>query len=79
MSHAPLVVGLLGHNGMIGSKILAELTPLHQDKTITLIVLHRASSDLSKIDEGIEKRVIDLEAEDGPAYDAALQGIQVLM
>lgn len=74
-----VAVGLLGHNGLVGSKLLAELTTLHKDNKLTLVILHRASSDLSTIADGIEKRVIDLTAEDGPDYDAALKGIDLLM
>lgn len=79
MSVGSFTVGLLGHNGMIGSKLAAELTSLHQSGRLNLVVLHRASSDISMVADDIETRVIDLEAEDGSAYDTAIAGIQILM
>ena len=76
---SPTTVGLLGHTGLVGKKLLPELAALHAEGKIALTVLHRSSSDLSAIPEGVAARVLDLTAADGPEYDKSVEGLQVIM
>lgn len=73
-----LVVGILGHNGRVGSAILNELAP-HNGKHLTVIVLHRPSSDISNVPKGIETRSIDLDKPDGEDFNRAVAGLHILM
>lgn len=76
------VVALLNHSGNVGKEILSTLIKAHQSDQSgehKIIVLHRASSDTSKIPQGIEKRVIDLNGGDETSISKAIEGIEVLM
>ena len=73
-----LTIGIMGHNGRIGAALSALLVKAHQAARIKLVVLHRSSSDISKIPSGIEKRVIDLEGDVG-SLRPAFSGINVMM
>lgn len=76
---SPTTVGLLGHTGLVGKKLLPELAALHAVGKIALTVLHRPSSDLSPVPKGVPTRVLDLTAADGPAYDKSVEGLQVIL
>jgi hypothetical protein len=76
---SPITVGLIGHNGLVGAKILAHFAALQTEGKIKLVVLHRPGSSISAVPSDIEKRAIDLTAADGPAFDAAVQGLDVLV
>ncbi|WWD10219.1 hypothetical protein V865_008353 [Kwoniella europaea PYCC6329] len=56
-------VGLFGFTGTVGSAVLSPLIDAHKDDKINLIILHRESSDLSKIpsDANVEKRLVYLD------------------
>jgi len=75
----PITVGLLGHTGRVGSEILKNLIKYNQAGLIKPIVLHRPSSDISKIPSGIETRVLDLANDEPAQHLAAVEGINVVM
>ncbi|KAK6902858.1 hypothetical protein I203_108118 [Kwoniella mangroviensis CBS 8507] len=56
-------VGLFGFTGTVGSAVLSPLIDAHKDDKINLIILHRESSDLSKIpsNANVEKRLVYLD------------------
>ncbi|WVQ79531.1 hypothetical protein IAT38_001630 [Cryptococcus sp. DSM 104549] len=68
---SPITVGLIGSNGIVGSNFLPYLATAHKEGKIKLTVLHREGSDLSKVPEGVEKRVLDL---DGGKADKSVVG-----
>ena len=70
-------IALMGHNGQVGKALLETLVPMHK-KTIALVVLHRASSDLSTVPAGVEKRVIDLD-KGAEANAAAVRGLDIVL
>ena len=76
---SPITIGLLGHNGLIGATVLQELAPLDASGKVHLVVIHRPASSTETIPAGIEKRSLDLTAADGPAYDEAVKGLQVVL
>ena len=78
MTSTPTTVGLLGHNGRVGTAILSALAPLH-GTNYTVVILHRPGSNLSSVPSGIETREIDLSKEDGKDFDAAVKGLHVLV
>ncbi|WVW83151.1 hypothetical protein I302_105169 [Kwoniella bestiolae CBS 10118] len=55
-------IGLLGFSGRVGSALIGPLLEAHRDGKINLIILHRVTSDLSKIpfEVAVEKRVVEL-------------------
>jgi len=71
-------VGILGHNGLVGAALIPSLVKAHQANQLKLVVLHRATSDVSKIPSGIEKRVIDLAA-GVDAIKSVVKGINILL
>jgi hypothetical protein len=75
----PHTIGLIGHNGNVGSAVLAALLPAHKSGSIKLAILHRPSSSTSNIPSDVEKRVIDLEKKDVGALKSAVAGINILM
>lgn len=76
---SPVTVGIIGHNGLVGSKLLEQFAALQAEGKVKVVVLHRANSSTSTIPSDIEKRVVDLTAADGPDFDAAVQGLDVLV
>jgi hypothetical protein len=78
MTQTHTVVGILGHNGRVGSELLRQLTSLHGND-FTVVVLHRPGSNVSTIPSGIETREIELDGEDGKRFDKAVSGINVLV
>jgi nucleoside-diphosphate-sugar epimerase len=72
-------VGIIGHTGRVGSQVLKNLITYHEQGQIEVIVLHRPSSDISKVPSGIETRVIDLTQDEPEKHLAAIQGINVIM
>lgn len=71
-------VGLISHTGRIGSATLAPLLAAKEHGQIELIILHRASSNLTSIPDDVEKRVVDLGGEVS-AIKSAVAGINVMM
>jgi dihydrodipicolinate reductase len=71
-----IAVGLVGHNGRLGSSVL---TALLKHKDLRVVVLHRPSSDLGTIPTGTEKRVLDLEKGSPEEIEKAIEGLQVVM
>lgn len=78
-SSSTLTVGLLGINGNLGSVLFKHLLSAHQAKRLTLVVLHRPSSDLSSVPQGVETRALDLDKGDKEALQKAVKGLQVVM
>lgn len=76
---SPITVGLIGHNGLVGASVLKQLSTLQTAGQIHLVVLHRAGSSTSTIPAEAEKRVVDLKAADGDAFDEAVRGLEVLV
>ncbi|WWD18235.1 hypothetical protein CI109_102685 [Kwoniella shandongensis] len=80
---SPIKVGLVGFNGSIGSAILAALVAVHKEKKIKLVLLHRESTELSKIakyvDADMEKRVLALSEEGREKDEVALKDLQVVI
>ena len=72
------VIGILGHNGRVGSALLTKLAP-YNGKSLTVIILHRPSSDLSSVPKGIETRSFDLKSDDGTTFDKAVAGLHILV
>jgi hypothetical protein len=74
-------VGLLGHTGRIGAQAFKHLLEAHKAGTITLIVLHRPSSDVStdRVPPDVEKRVLDLKRGSEAQIKEAVKGLQVLV
>ncbi|WRT67071.1 uncharacterized protein IL334_004037 [Kwoniella shivajii] len=76
---APIVVGFVGSAGTVGKSTLPYL--LEQDKAgkIKLVILHREGSDLSKIPQEVEKRVVQLDENGSEQNKAAVEGLEVLL
>ena len=74
-----LTIALLGHTGNLGSPIFADLIKAHQSGQIKLIVIHRASSDLTSVPADVEKRQIYLESGHLEHNQATIKGINVVM
>jgi len=72
-------VALHGHNGNVGSATLSHLIKAHRSGKIKLVMLHRASSDLSTVPSDVEKRVIDLESGDLATNQKAVAGLNIVM
>lgn len=72
-------VALLGATGTLGSNLLTQLASAHAAGKLTLVVLHRASSDTSSVPAGVEKRVLDPGAASEADVHAALKGVEVLV
>ncbi|GFZ49149.1 hypothetical protein JCM24511_06899 [Saitozyma sp. JCM 24511] len=69
-------VGLIGHNGRVGS---AVLTALLKRNDLRVVVLHRPESDVTSIPAGMEKRVLDLEKGSPGEIEKAIEGLQVVI
>lgn len=76
---SPINVGIIGHNGLVGSKLLQQFSDLQSAGKVKLVVLHRPTSSTSTIPADVEKRVLDLSAQDGPDFDAAVAGLDVIV
>lgn len=73
-------IAIRGHDGNVGKHVLPHLIKAHQEGHIRLVVLHRPTSDVSKIPSGIELRAIDTDTEEGKQkLPEQLAGINVLM
>ena len=72
-------VGLLAHNGHLGGSILPHLISAHHSGLINLIILHRASSDLTTVPADIEKREITLDEAHIDSIKSAVAGINIVM
>jgi hypothetical protein len=72
-------VALLAPTGLLGSQLLPVLAAKHKQGVIRLIVLHRATSDVSKVPSDVEKRVFDFAAVTPELLQTALAGVDVLM
>ena len=75
------VVALIGHNGTVGNNLLPYLVEAHKKGSIKLVILHRPSTELSKIpsDVGIEKRIVELEDGKIDSIKAAVKDLEVVM
>ncbi|OWZ74143.1 hypothetical protein AYX14_00364 [Cryptococcus neoformans] len=75
------VVALIGHNGTVGNNLLPYLVEAHKKGSIKLVILHRSSSDLSKVpsDAGIEKRIVELEDGKIDSIKAAVKDLEVVI
>ncbi|WVR05126.1 hypothetical protein IAU60_002138 [Kwoniella sp. DSM 27419] len=72
-------VALIGHNGLLGSRLLRSLVHAEAEGSIKLTVLHRETSSTTDIPEGIEKRVVRLDESGLEANRAALEGVEVVL
>jgi nucleoside-diphosphate-sugar epimerase len=73
-------VAIRGHDGNVGRHVLPHLVKAHQQGLIRLVILHRPSSDTSKLPSNIELRVIDTDTEEGrKQLPKQLAGINALM
>lgn len=72
-------VGLIGHNGLVGSKVLTQLLHLEQSGKIKITVIHRPTSSTSTIPSGVEARVLDWSKKDGKEFDDAFAGVDVVV
>lgn len=72
-------VALLGASGQLGSNILAGLVTQHDKGSLKLVVLHRASSDTSRIPASVEKRVLDSDNATAAEVAGALRGVDILV
>ncbi|WVW83169.1 hypothetical protein I302_105187 [Kwoniella bestiolae CBS 10118] len=75
-------LGLIGHNGHIGSALLPFLLDANEKGKIHLVILHRPSSDLGVIPTKIERRIIRLDdhTDEGDQVNKnAVEGLEVLI
>jgi len=72
-------VALLAPTGLLGANLLTSLVEKHNEGKIKLVVLHRATSDVSKVPEGIEKRVFDINTATAEDVQAVLKNIDILV
>ncbi|WWC90937.1 uncharacterized protein L201_005875 [Kwoniella dendrophila CBS 6074] len=72
-------VGFYGHSGRTGVVVTPRLLKARDEGKINLVVLHRPSSDISKLPQDLEKRVLDLEKGSEDEIKAAVKGINVLL
>ncbi|WWD15959.1 hypothetical protein CI109_100383 [Kwoniella shandongensis] len=74
-------VGLYGFTGTVGSAILPALVKVHQEGKIKLVILHRESTDLSKLpkDAKLETRVVDLSDAGKEKNKAAVKDLNVVV
>ncbi|ORY24567.1 hypothetical protein BCR39DRAFT_546505 [Naematelia encephala] len=72
-------VALLSHTGYVGSNLLRAFLPAHTDGKIKLVVIHRPSSNVATIPEGIERRILDLDRSSEAEIKAAVDGIEVFI
>lgn len=80
MSSSPInTVGVLGHTGRVGSQLVKNLIEYHQQGKVKLVVLHRPSSDISALPEGVETRVIELAKDEPEKHLEAVKGLNVVM
>lgn len=80
-SHVSVNVGLLSHNGLVGSFLLKYLLPAHQEGTINLVILHRSTTDLSTLPKDLETRLVDLsEGQDAKVVnEKAVNGLGIVI
>jgi nucleoside-diphosphate-sugar epimerase len=76
---SPVNVGLLGHNGLVGGNTLKELAALQKAGKAKLVVIHRPSASTETIPSDVEARSLDLTKPDGPDFDAAVAGLDVVV
>ncbi|WWC61182.1 uncharacterized protein I303_103762 [Kwoniella dejecticola CBS 10117] len=76
-----LNVGLLGFTGTVGSAILAPLVQAHKDSKLNLVILHRETSDLSKLPSGVEldKRIVELDGNEIERTKKAVSDLDVII
>ena len=78
-----LKVGLLNHNGVVGSTLLKHLLPLTEsssgDARIHLIVFHRPSSDPKSIPPGIDAVMLDLQNDTESTLAVKVQGVEIFL
>jgi len=79
MSSAIPTIGLISFTGRIGKHIYNTLLQAHQSGQAKLVILHRASSDISSVPSSVETRIIDLVKGDEEELQVATKGINVLM
>ncbi|KAL1406660.1 hypothetical protein Q8F55_008366 [Vanrija albida] len=72
-------VALLGATGTLGANLLTALAAAHAAGNLRLVVLHRASSDVSAVPAGVEKRVLDPGSASEGEIHSALSGVEVLV
>jgi aspartate-semialdehyde dehydrogenase len=72
-------VGIIGHTGRVGSQVLKNMASYHEQGLLRVIVLHRPSSDVSKVHSDLETRILDLAQDEPDKHLAAIQGINVIM
>jgi uncharacterized protein YbjT (DUF2867 family) len=72
-------VALLGASGNLGNAILGGLAKQQDAGTLNLIVLHRASSDTSRVPPSVQKRVLDSDNASEQDVATALRGVDILM
>lgn len=74
MSTSTRTIAFVGHSGRIGKHVVQALSA---DPSVKLRVLHRPTSDISTLPQGVETRQVDYS--DVAAVTEALRGVHVLM
>ncbi|WVQ74178.1 hypothetical protein IAR50_003772 [Cryptococcus sp. DSM 104548] len=76
---SPITVGLLGHTGTVGSALFTPLYEAHKKGDLKLVILHRPSSDISKVPSDVDKRVVELEESKVDAIKDATKDLEVVI
>ncbi|KAL1409759.1 hypothetical protein Q8F55_003756 [Vanrija albida] len=69
-------VAVIAPSGLLGHLITAALA---EGGKATVVALHRASSDLSKLPKGVQTRVLDYEAASAADVHTALEGVDIVV
>ncbi|WVW83156.1 hypothetical protein I302_105174 [Kwoniella bestiolae CBS 10118] len=78
---SPVLVGLLGFTGTVGSALLPPLIEAHKSNKIDLVILHRESSNTSQIpsDLGITFRAVQLDDKGEKKNREAVKDLEVVI
>lgn len=69
-------VAVLAPTGLLGHFLVKSLA---EGGKATVVALHRASSDLSKLPQGVQTRVLDYESASAADVHKALEGVDILV
>lgn len=72
-------VALIGPTGSLGSELFRVLSSLHSKGALKLVVLHRATTKLPSLPQGVEARILDINTATEADVHAALRGVDVVM
>ncbi|WVQ74179.1 hypothetical protein IAR50_003773 [Cryptococcus sp. DSM 104548] len=76
---SPVTVGLLAHTGTVGAALFTPLYEAHKRGDVKLVILHRPSSDVSKVPAGVDKRIVELEESKVDAIRGATKDLEVVI